>query len=153
MGRAHFGGGVVFWLRFARHHGPCFVGVYELVLRGHDNAGGAREDEGLDARVLRCLDEVVRAFHVDFVEDFLLAPEPGRRGVNHDIRFHFFEHRLRPREIGDVAVVVGYCGAGMAIVCCAKVEDGDLSFWVSFDDERDDVAAEEAAAAYDEDFS
>ena len=41
----------------------------------------------------------------------------------------------------------------MAIISCAEVKDGNLCFGVSFDDEGHDVAAEEAAAAYDEDFS
>ena len=40
----------------------------------------------------------------------------------------------------------------MAIVSCAEVKDGNLCFGVSFDDEGDDVAAEETAAAYDENF-
>ena len=109
------GGGVVFWLGVAEDHWPCLCGVDELGFGAEDDARRGGVDEGFDAGFLGGLEEVLGSLDVDLVVDGGGEVEVGGCRVDYCVRLELLEELLEEGEVGDVGVVVGDLGGGMAV--------------------------------------
>ncbi len=153
-----FGFGVVFWLEGGGEDGVGFVGVAEGGDGVVDDGGGGGVDEGLDGGGFGGAgEEVGGAGDVDGVEEgagFALVElcvaggEGGGGGVDDDGGFDGGEDGAEGVERCNVTFMVG--DVGVAIGGGAEVEDGDVAA-VGVEQLADDVGAQEAAAADNED--
>lgn len=146
-----FGRRVVLGLGGARDERPGFGGVDELGFRAEDDGRGGGVDEGFYACGLRRGEEVLGALDVDRVVHGGGEVEVRAGGVDDGVRAQLGEEGGEEGRVGDVGVVVGYERGGEAVGGGAQVEDGDCGLGMAFVEERDDVRAEEAAAADDGD--
>jgi hypothetical protein len=99
-----FGGGVVLRLVFAHNDRVSLVGADQVGASVVDDAGGAGVHEGLDARLLRCCDHALGAFHVDLVHELVALDVRVRAGgVDDCVRLDLLEEGEHGVAVGDVA--------------------------------------------------
>lgn len=151
----YLGLGVVLGLQDAADDGPALVGVDQVRLVVADDAGRARVDERLDARLLARLDHGRGAVDVDLFEQrvrhLVVGLGGGGRRVDDDLRPGLGEDSLELAGVGDVGLVVGHAvRVGPPVARAAEVDDGDAARVVA-QEHAHDVVAEEAAAADDHD--
>jgi hypothetical protein len=73
--------------------------------------------------------------------------------MNDRVGLDLIKQGLHCGGIGDVAIVIGDGRAGMAIRAGPQIEDCHLCLWMALHNEADNVAAQKAASANDEDLS
>lgn len=150
---AHLGLGVVLLLLHASDHGIVLVCVEQVGLVVADDAGRAGVHKGLDARLLAGLDDGLGAADIDLAEELMgrlaLAADDGRRGVDDDVGPDCLQQLGQLGRVGDVALVVG--GLFVDVAGASQVDGGDGLAVPRGQRLVDDVVAQEAVAADDED--
>lgn len=145
---------VVLGLLLAADLGPPLIRIEQIVPVVADDAGGAGVHQRLDARLLAGLDDGPGAVDIDPLEDVLgvLGVDGERRGrVDDHVGLDVLEDRRQLLAVGDVALVVGR--VWIAVLDTAQVERGDGRRGPRLDGLVDNVVAEEAVAANDEDIA
>lgn len=153
-GTTYLGLGVVFSLLGASDDGEPLVGIAQVRLIIANDAGRARVDQGLDTRLLARLDNSLGAVDVDLAEQLLVdeaVAGDGRGGVDDDVRAQLLEDARQLVGVGNVALVVGCVGA--AVLLAAQVDRGDVGAPPRVNGLVDNVVAEEAVAANDQDLA
>jgi hypothetical protein len=130
-------------------HRPPLIRIEQVPIVSND-AGRAREHQGLYPSLLAGLDHRRRAINIDLLQQiFVRVVIRDRRGrVDDNVGLHIFEDGGETPGVGDVALVVG--GVGVAVALAAEVDGGDR-LGPPVEGLVDDVMAEEAIAADDED--
>lgn len=146
--------GVVLKLLRGADDGPALVGVVEVRLEVADDARGRGVDEGLDVGVPAGVNDGARAVDVDAAKELLLhgiVAGDGRGRVDDDVGPDLVKEGGEPVGVGNVALVVG--GVGAAVPVAAQVDRGDVAAAPVVEGLVDNVVAEEAVAADDEDLA
>lgn len=144
--------GVVLGLQLTTDDGPALVGVVEVAHVVADDTGGGSVDEGLDAGLLASLNDAAGALDVNLVEESLgrlAAVDDGGGRVDDDVRADLVEEGSQAGPIGDVALAVG--GGRVAVTVAAQVDRGDGFGSPLAEGDVDDVVAQEAVTADNDD--
>lgn len=139
-------------LLVARQDGEALVRVVQVVDIVADDAGRARVDQRLDPGLLTRLNNAIGAVHVDLLEQVLgigVIRSRGRCGVDDDVGLQLLEGGQKLLGVGDVDLLVD--GARVAVLLAAQVDGRDGARGPLLEGLVDDVVAEEAVAADDED--
>lgn len=146
---SYLGIGIVLGLLIPANHGPPLVGVDEVRNIIADDAGRARKDQGLDARLLAGLDDRPRALDVDLVEDVAVddavALGQGAGRVDDDVGADLVKDGDEALGVGNVGVVVLHALA--AVAGAAQVDGRHGAALVVVEEHAHNVRAQEATAS------
>lgn len=135
------------WLRVRQ----TLITIPDLKLSIKHHTGTTRKDIGLDICPFRLLQQHLIPLDIDLEIDFL--PQSMNRGdrVDQTVWRDILEDGAYEVAVGDVGAVVDYVGE--AVEVGVEVEHVEGCVWELLGEEANNVVAEEAAAADDEDFA
>lgn len=148
----YLGVGVVRVLLVAREDGVPLVRIVQIVHIIADDTRRANVDQRLHPSLLTGLNNAKGSIHVDLLEQLLsvgVIRRSRRRRVNDNIRLQILKRGQQLLGIGNVDLLVG--SGRVAVLLAAQVDGGNGAGGPAGEGLIDDVVAEEAVAADDED--
>lgn len=149
---AYLSVGVVRVLLVTGEDGVPLIGIVQIIHIIANDTRGTRVDQRLHPRLLTRLDHTIGSIHVDLLEQLLrigVIRSSGRRRVDDHIRLQLLERRQQLLGVGNVNLLVGR--GRVAVLLAAQVDGGHGGGGPGGEGLVDDVVAEEAVAADDED--
>ena len=130
--------------------------INQVVLVVAHDAGGAREDQCLDAGLLARRHHISRALDVDAAEEVVAhvatALGRGRGRVDDDVGLDASELLEQLVRVGDVGIdILDVVRGGPAVLGALHVQDADVAAAPAAEKQVDDMVAQEAAATDDDD--
>lgn len=145
---------VIFWLGISNNNRPSLIRINQIILSIHNHTRRTRKHKRLDTNILRRLEKIICSIYIDLKHHRWWYSKGHRAGcMDNSIWLQFGKELLESCQIGNITIVVEGFWIGDAVSSGSEIESRDDGFWVSREEEGDDVMAYESAASYYDDMA